>query len=97
MSICSPPLIPNRPGAIIVALIQSLQDTLAGQPLVAAHRSPDAPPAKEIVASYRAHIEAIDRDPGIPVGALHRTESRTVSSWIAALRRADTAVTGDPR
>jgi len=88
---------PDQAGAIIVALIQSLQDTLAGQLLAAAYRSSDVLFAKEIVVSYRAHIEAIERYLGIPVGALHRTESRTVSSWIAALRRADTAVTGDPR
>ncbi|HUH71779.1 MAG TPA: TetR/AcrR family transcriptional regulator [Mycobacterium sp.] len=88
---------PEQAGAIIVALIQSLQDTLAGQLLTAAPRSPDAPTVKEIVATYGAHIEAIERYLGIPAGALHRTESRTVSSWIAALRRADTAVGGGSR
>lgn len=83
---------PEQAGAIIVALIQSLQDTLAGQLLTVVRRSPDAPAVKEIVATYGAHIEAIERYLGIPAGALQRTESRTVNSWIAALRRADTAV-----
>jgi AcrR family transcriptional regulator len=88
---------PEQAGTVIVSLIQSLQDTLAGQLLAAAQRSSDAPTVKEIVANYGAHIEAIERYLGIPAGALQRTESRAVNSWIAALRRADTALTGDRR
>jgi AcrR family transcriptional regulator len=88
---------PEQAGTVIVALIQSLQDTLAGQLLAAAHGLPGAPTSKEIVATYGAHIEAIERYLGIPAGALHRTESRTVNSWITALRRADTAVTEGTR
>lgn len=85
---------PEQAGTIIVALIQALQDAMAGQLLAAAHRSPDAPRVKEMVATYGAHIEAIERYLGISPGALYRADSRTMRSWIDALRRADTTVRG---
>lgn len=88
---------PEQAGTIIVALIQALQDAMAGQLLAAAHRSPDAPRVKEMVATYGAHIEAIERYLGISPGALYRADSRTMRSWIDALRRADTTVTEGTR
>jgi AcrR family transcriptional regulator len=84
---------PEQAGTIIVALIQALQDAMAGQLLAAAHRSQDAPRVKEMVATYGAHIEAIERYLGISHGALYRADSRTMRSWIDAVRRADTTVT----
>jgi len=85
---------PEQAGAIIVALIQALQDAIAHQLMAAAYPSPDAPQTKEIVATYGAHIEAIERYLGVPAGALYRADSRTVKSWIDALRRADTTAQG---
>ncbi len=81
---------PEQAGTIIVALVQALQDTIADQLMAAAHRSPDAPLNKEIVVTYGAHIEAIERYLGVPSGALYRADSRAVNSWIRALRGADT-------
>lgn len=86
---------PPQAAGVIVAVIQSLQDALADQLLAVAHRSSDAPTVNDIVATHAAHIEAIERVLGLPDGALPRTESRAVDSWIAALRRADRVVAGD--
>jgi AcrR family transcriptional regulator len=88
---------PEQAGAIIVALVQALQDAIAYQLIAAAYRSPDAPHTNEIVATYGAHIEAIERYLGVGSGALYRADSRAVNSWIDALRRADTTVTGGTR
>jgi AcrR family transcriptional regulator len=79
---------PEQAGTIIIALIQGLQDVMARQLLTAAHRSPGAPSTNEMVATYGAHIEAIERYLGIPTGALYRADARTIRSWIDALRRA---------
>ena len=79
---------PERAGAIIIALVQALQDVMARQLLAAARRSPDAPGVKDMVVTHRAHIEAIERYLGIPAGVLYRADSRAVRSWIDALRRA---------
>jgi AcrR family transcriptional regulator len=79
---------PEQAGAIIVVLVQALQDALAHQLMAAACGSPDAPHTKEIVATYGAHIEAIERYLGVPSGTLYRADSRVVNSWTDALRRA---------
>jgi AcrR family transcriptional regulator len=81
---------PDHAGAIIVAVLQALQDKTAHQLLAATRRSPGAPKVKEIVATHAAHIEAIERYLGVPAGALYRTDARTVRSWITALQQADT-------
>jgi TetR/AcrR family transcriptional repressor of nem operon len=85
---------PEQAGAIVTALIQALQDAMARQLLAAAHRSPDAPTVKEMVATHAAHIEAVERYLGIPAGALHHVDARAVNSWIRAVRAADAAVKG---
>jgi AcrR family transcriptional regulator len=74
---------PEQAGPIIVAVVQALQDTMAQQLLTA------APKAKEMVSTHGAHIEAIERYLGVPTGTLYRADTRTVNSWIAALRRAN--------
>jgi len=84
---------PEQAGAILIALVQALQDAIAHPLMAAAFRSPDAPHTKEIASTYAAYIEAIERYLGAPTGALYRADSRAVSSWIDALRRADTPVT----
>jgi AcrR family transcriptional regulator len=78
---------PEQAGAIIVALVQALQDAMAQHLLTAAGRSRVAPNVKEIVATYGAHIEAIERYLGVAAGTLYRADDRAVKSWIAALRR----------
>ncbi|MGO9925706.1 MAG: TetR/AcrR family transcriptional regulator [Mycobacterium sp.] len=83
---------PEQAGAIIVTLVQALQDAIAYQLMAVACRSPDSPRTNEIVATYGAHIEAIERYLGVSSGALYRADSRAVNSWINALRRADTTV-----
>ena len=88
---------PEQAGRIIVALIQALQDAMAGHLLAAADRSPDDPRVKEMVATYGAHVEAIERYLGISPGALYRADSRTIRSWIDALREVDTTVTEGTR
>jgi hypothetical protein len=52
---------------------------------------------KEMITTHGAHIKAIEHHLGIPAGAIHRVDARTVNSWIVALRRADTALTGARR
>jgi AcrR family transcriptional regulator len=79
---------PEQAGAIIVVLVQALQDTLAHQLMAAARGSPNAPHTKEIVATYGAHIEAIERYLGVASGTLYRADARVVNSWTDALRRA---------
>ena len=86
---------PEQAGTIIVALVQALQDAIAHQLLAAARGAPDATTVKEMVATHGAHIEAIERYLGVPAGALHRADARTVNSWIRALRRADTGKPGE--
>jgi hypothetical protein len=81
---------PDQAGAIIVAILQALQDETAHQLLAAARRSSGAPKNKEIAATHAAHIEAIERYLGVPAGALYRADTRAVGSWVAALRHADT-------
>jgi TetR/AcrR family transcriptional repressor of nem operon len=88
---------PEHAGAIIIALVHALQDAMAQQLVAAARRSPDAPRTAELVVAYGAYIEAIEHYLGIPAGALYRAEPRTVSGWVAALRRADSTVTGGTR
>jgi AcrR family transcriptional regulator len=88
---------PEQAGPIIVVLIQALQHAIAGQLLAAAHQSPDAPRVKELLATYGAHIEAIERYLGVPAGTLYRADSRAVNSWIGALRRLNTTVTEGAR
>jgi AcrR family transcriptional regulator len=85
---------PEQAGTIITALIQALQDAMARQLLAAAHRSPDAPTVKEMVATHGAHIEAVERYLGIPAGGLYRADARAVNSWIGTVRAADAAVKG---
>lgn len=82
---------PEQAGAIIVAVVQALQDTMAEQLLAA------APKVKEMVTTHGAHIEAIERYLGVPTGTLYRADTRAVNSWIAALRRADAARLEGPR
>jgi len=79
---------PEQAGAIIVALVQALQDAMAQHLLTAAGQSSVAPNVKEMVATHGAHIEAIERYLGVPAGTLYRADARAVKSWIAALRRA---------
>ena len=79
---------PEQAGTIIVALVQALQDAMAQQLLAAARRSPDAKTVKQMVATHRAHIEAIERYLGIPAGTLYPADARAVNSWIGALRGA---------
>ena len=79
---------PEQAGAIIVALVQALQDAMAQHLLTAVGRSPVAPNVKEMVAAHGAHIEAIERYLGVPAGTLYRADARAVKNWIAALRRA---------
>ena len=74
---------PEQAGAIVVAIVQALQDAMAQHLLTTGSK------AKEIVATHGAHIEAIERYLGVPVGTLYRADARAVNSWIAALRRAD--------
>jgi AcrR family transcriptional regulator len=78
---------PEQAGAIIVALVQALQDAMAQHLLTAARRSRVAPNVKEMVATHGAHIEAIERYLGVPAGTLYRADARAVKSWIAVLRR----------
>ena len=81
---------PRHSGAIVIALVQALQDTMAQQLVATAHQRVDAPPVKQIKDTYGAHIEAIERYLGAPARAFYRADARTISSWIAALRRGET-------
>ena len=74
---------PARAGAIIVAIVQALQDAMAQ------HLLTPGSEVKEMVATHGAHIEAIERYLGVPVGTLYRADAREVNSWVAALRRAN--------
>jgi TetR/AcrR family transcriptional repressor of nem operon len=76
---------PEQAGAIIVAVVQALQDAMAQQLVTGAAK------VKELVATHGAHIEAIERYLGVPAGTLYRADARVANSWIAALRRADRA------
>jgi AcrR family transcriptional regulator len=86
---------PDQAGAIIFAIIQALQDAMAQRLLADPHRSPSPPSVKEMVNTHGAHMEAIERYLGVPVGTLHRVDARAVKNWIAALRRASTAADGE--
>jgi hypothetical protein len=79
---------PDQAGTIIFAIIQALQDAMAARLLGAANRSRNA---KDMVSTHGAHMEAIERYLGVPVGTLNRIDTRTVNSWIAASSRADAA------
>jgi TetR/AcrR family transcriptional regulator, transcriptional repressor for nem operon len=74
---------PEQAGAIIVAVVQALQDAIAAQLLTRTAK------ANDVVATHSAHIEAIERYLGVPAGTLYRADARAVNGWIAALRRAD--------
>lgn len=88
---------PDQAGAIVVTLVQALQDTVAQQLIAVALGSPEAPPTDAIVAAHGAHIEAIERYLGVPPGALYRADAKAVNSWIDALRRADPTSKGAAR
>jgi AcrR family transcriptional regulator len=74
---------PEQAGAIIVAIVQALQNAIAQHLLTTGSK------VKEMVAAHGAHIEAIERYLGVPAGTLYRADARAVNSWVAALRRAD--------
>ena len=74
---------PEQAGAIIVAIVQALQDAMAQQLLTGAAK------VKEMVATHGAHTEAIERYLGAPAGTLYHADARAVNSWIATLRRAE--------
>jgi AcrR family transcriptional regulator len=77
---------PDQAGTIIFAIVQALQDAMAERLLGVASRSPSA---KDMVSTHWAHMEAIERYLGVPVGTLNRVDTRAVNSWIAAVRQAD--------
>ena len=76
---------PQQAGAIIVAIVQALQDAMAQLLLTTGSK------VKETVDTHGAHIEAIERYLGVPTGTLYRADARAVNSWITAVRRAGTA------
>ena len=80
---------PDQAGAIIVAVIQALQEAMAQQLLGTPRGSPTGPYVKEIVKTHGAHIEAIERYLGVPAGTLNHADARAVKSWISILRRAE--------
>ena len=82
---------PEQAGAIIFAVVQALQDTIAEQLLAAARRSSSALDVSDLVNTHGAHIEAIERYLGVPAGTLHRADGGVVKSWVTALRRANNA------
>jgi AcrR family transcriptional regulator len=85
---------PEHAGTIIVTLVQALQDAMAQRLLAVASKPPEAPTVEEMITTHGAHLEAIERYLGISAGALQRVDSRTVNSWIVAVRRADMALVG---
>src|ERR1700758_4208411 len=64
---------PEQAGAIIVALVQALQDAMAQHLLTV------SPKVKEVVATHGAHIEAIERYLGVPAGTLYHADARAVN------------------
>jgi AcrR family transcriptional regulator len=82
---------PEQAGTIILAIIQALQDAMAQRLLAIPHRSPAPVNVKELMSAHGAHMEAIERYLGVPVGTLNRVDARAVKRWIAALRRANPA------
>jgi len=86
---------PDQAGAIIFAIVQALQDAMAQRLLAAPRRSAASLSVQEMVKTHGAHIEAIERYLGVPAGTLDRVDARAVKSWIAALRRANTAADGE--
>ncbi len=85
---------PDQAGAIIFAIIQALQDAMAQRLLEVQHRSPSSPIVNDLVNTHGAHMEAIERYLGVPMGTLNRVDARAVKSWITALHRAYTAAHG---
>lgn len=85
---------PDQAGAIIIAIIQALQDDMVRRLLAMPHRSPSPTSVKEMVNTHGAHMEAIERYLGVPAGALNRVDARAVRSWIAALHRTTIAPNG---
>jgi AcrR family transcriptional regulator len=79
---------PDQAGTIIFAIVQALQDAMAERLLGATNRSPSV---KEMVNTHGAHMEAIERYLGVPIGTLNRVDARTVKSWIAALSGSNAA------
>jgi AcrR family transcriptional regulator len=82
---------PDQAGAIILAVVQALQDAMAERLLATADRTPSSSSVTEMVNTHGAHMEAIERYLGVADGALNRVDARTLKSWITALRRADAA------
>ena len=80
---------PDQAGTIIFAIVQALQDAMAERLL-----GNQSPSVKEMVNTHGAHLEAIERYLGVPVGTLNRVDTRTIKSWIAALNRANAAAGG---
>jgi AcrR family transcriptional regulator len=74
---------PEHAGAIIVAIVQALQNAMAQQLLSGSAK------VKEVVATHSAYVEAIERYLGVPAATLYRADARAVNNWIAALRRGD--------
>jgi AcrR family transcriptional regulator len=79
---------PDQAGTIIFAIVQALQESMAHQLLATPHPSPAS--ITEMVTTHGAHLEAIERYLGVPDGTLNRVDARAVTSWITALRRANT-------
>lgn len=84
---------PDQVGGVVMAIVQALQDAVAAQLLTAARARVARTHVHDVIATYGAHIEAIERLLGMPAGALFRPEHKTVQNWVGALRRSgvDTA------
>jgi AcrR family transcriptional regulator len=72
---------PQHAAEIVLALVQSLQHSMARHLLANASSA-------DIADSHSAHLEAIERCVGIPSGALARVDTATVESWIHAVAEA---------
>ena len=73
---------PQQAAEIVLALVQSLQHSMARQLL-------DAIPSADMLATHSAHLEAIERYLGTPPGSLPRVDAATVESWSSAVAAAD--------
>lgn len=73
------PFDPDHAGEIVLSLARGMDNSIAK--LMLSRRT-----INEIVATYAAYMDAIERVLGAPSGYLHRFESEAAKTWIAALR-----------
>ena len=79
------PAYPDQTGKVIMSLSLGMSNTLARLLLSPERQQDEAGYINELLLSFEAYTDAIERVLGAPSGYLHRYDTEAVKQWVAAL------------